>query len=249
MHGGLDGLVSKLDLVVLLVALADAHQDVDGLLKGGFLDHDRLEAALEGRIPLDVLAVFVQCGGAYALQLAPGERRLEDVRGVDRSFGGTGADQRMKLIDEEHRVVGASQLFDDLLEALLELAAVFGAGNERTDVERQDALVGERFGDVATDDPVGQALRNRCLAKSGLANQSRVVLRASGQDLDDSLDLLLTADDRIELAQAGGLREVDAELVDRRRLAGALGLLGRSGRGRLRQDSDDLMTNLVKAHT
>jgi hypothetical protein len=69
------------------------------------------------------------------------------------------------------------------------------------------------------------------LADAGLADQGRVVLRPAAQDLDDPLDLLLAADDRIELAQARGLREVDAQLVDGRRLAGALGLLSRAGRG------------------
>ena len=139
--GGLDGLVGDRDLVVLLVALADAHQDVDGLLERRLLDHDRLEAALEGRVALDVLAVLVERGGADALQLAAGQRRLEDVGGVDRAFGGAGADERVQLVDEEDRVVGVAQLLDDLLEALLELAAVLGAGDERADVERQDALV------------------------------------------------------------------------------------------------------------
>ena len=68
------------------------------------------------------------------------------------------------------------------------------------------------------------------------------------QDLDDPLDLLLAADDRVQLAQAGGLGQVDAELVDRGRLAGALGLLRRPGRGGLRQDADDLVADLVQAH-
>ena len=204
------------DLVVLLVALADAHQDRDRLLERGLFDHDRLEAALQGGVALDVLAVLVQRGGADALQLAAGERRLEDVRGVDRAFGRAGADERMQLVDEQDRVVGAAQLLDDLLEPLLELAAVLGAGDERADVERQDALVQQRLGDVAADDAMGQALGDGRLADAGLADERRVVLGPAAEDLDDPLDLLLAADDRIELAQAGGLGEVDAELIDGR---------------------------------
>jgi hypothetical protein len=73
--------------VVLLVALADARQDLDRLLERGLLDHDRLEASLEGRVALDVLAVLVEGRRADALQLAAGEWRLEDVRGVDRALG------------------------------------------------------------------------------------------------------------------------------------------------------------------
>ena len=130
---------------MLLVAVADAEQDLDGLLDRGLLDHDRLEAALQGGVTLDVLAVLVEGRGTDALQLAAGQRRLEDVGGVDGAFRGARTDERVQLVDEQHRVAGAAQLLDDLLEPLLELAAVLGARHERPDVEGQDALVGERL--------------------------------------------------------------------------------------------------------
>ena len=197
---GVDGVVGDADLVMLLVALADALQDLDRLLERRLVDHDRLEASLEGGVALDVLAELVERGGADALQLAAGERRLEDVGGVDGAFGGAGADQRVQLVDEEDGVVRAAQLLDDLLEALLELAAVLGAGDQRADVEGQDALVEERLRDVAGDDALGQTLGDGGLADAGLADEGRVVLRAPREDLDDPLDLLLASDDGIELA-------------------------------------------------
>ena len=107
----------------------------------GLFDHDRLETPLEGRVTLDVLAVLVERGRTDALELAPRQRRLEDVRGIDRALGGAGAHQGVELVDEEDRVVGVPELLDDLLEALLELAAIFRPGDERADVEGQDALV------------------------------------------------------------------------------------------------------------
>jgi hypothetical protein len=128
--GGLDRLVRDRDLVVLLVPLADAHEDVDGLLERGLLDHDGLEAAFEGGVALDVLPVLVKRGRADALELATRQRRLEDVRGIDRAFGRAGTDERVQLIDEEDRVVRVAQLLDDLLEPFLELAAVLRAGDE-----------------------------------------------------------------------------------------------------------------------
>ena len=143
--GGADGLVRDLDLVVLLVARTEPEQDLDRLLERGLLDHHRLEAALEGGVALDVLAVLVERGRADALQLTARERRLEDVRGVDGAFGRAGTDERVQLVDEQDRVVGVAQLLDDLLEALLELAAVLGAGDEAADVQRQDALVEQRL--------------------------------------------------------------------------------------------------------
>jgi uncharacterized protein YjiS (DUF1127 family) len=48
----------------------------------------------------------------------------------------------------------------------------------------------------------GRALDDRGLADAGLADQHRVVLGAAREHLDDAADLLVAADDRIELALA-----------------------------------------------
>src|SRR6185312_7109704 len=115
------------------------------------------------------------------------------------------------------------------------------------DVEREDSLVEQDVGDVACDDPMGEALGDGRLADARLADQGRVVLRLAPKDLDDPLDLFFPTDDRIELARSRGLGQVDAELVDGRGLAGPLGLLGARPGGRaLRQDPDDLVANLVE---
>ncbi len=62
--------VGDLDAVVQLEAFADTEEDVHRLLQGGLFDHDRLEAALQGGVLLDVLAELVERGRADALQLA-----------------------------------------------------------------------------------------------------------------------------------------------------------------------------------
>ena len=101
---GAQRLVADLDLVVLLVALADPEQDLDRLVDGRLLDHDRLEAALERRVLLDVLAELVERRGADALELAARQRRLEDVRRVDGALGRAGTDERVELVDEQDAV-------------------------------------------------------------------------------------------------------------------------------------------------
>ena len=98
---------------------------------------------------------------------------------------------------------GLLDLLEDGLQALLELAAVLRAGEQRADVERDHAPVAQRLGDVAGDDPLGEALDDRGLADAGLADQHGVVLRAAAEDLDDAADLLVAADDRVELAVLG----------------------------------------------
>src|SRR4029077_15486041 len=94
------------------------------------------------------------------------------------------------------------------LEPLLELAAIFGAGDQRAEVERQHFLVLETLRHVAIDDAVGKALDDGGLANAGLADQHWVVLGAAGKNLDGAPDLLVAADYRIELALGGGFGEV-----------------------------------------
>ena len=57
-------------------------------------------------------------------------------------------------------------------------------------------------GHVAGHDALGQALHDRGLADAGFADEHRVVLGATGQHLDDAADLVVPADDRVELAFA-----------------------------------------------
>src|SRR3954462_3539594 len=56
--------------------------------------------------------------GAIVAPAAPAtrQRRLENVGSVDGALSGAGTDERVQLINEEHRVVRRAQLLDDLLE-------------------------------------------------------------------------------------------------------------------------------------
>ena len=222
---GLDGLVGELGLVMVLVFRAEALEDQDRLLDGRRLDLDRLEAAFQRGVLLDVLAVFVERGGADALQFAAAQGGLDDVRGVHRAFGGAGADDGVQLVDEEDDVLGAADLVHHGLDALLELAAILGAGDHQGQVERDDPLVAEQLRHVAGGDFLGQAFDDGRLAHAGLAEQHRIVLGAAAEDLDDALDFVLAADDRVHLALAGDLGQVAAEGLQRGRLDLAL-LLG-----------------------
>ena len=81
--------------------------------------------------------------------------------------------------------------------------------------ELEDALVLETLGHVAAHDALGEALDDRGLADAGLADEDRVVLRATRQDLDHAPDLFVAADDRVHLALARELGEIAAVLLER----------------------------------
>ncbi len=171
-----------------------------------------------------VFAVFVQRGRSDHVQLTAGERGLQHVGRVHRPFGSPRPDQRVQLVDE-HDVAagGAGDLLQHRLQALLKFAAVLGARDEGTQVERDEVLLPERIGDVAVHDPLRQALDDRGLTHPRLADQDRVVLRAPRQHLHHAPDLLVPPDHRIELRLAGLLREVERETLER--LVLLLGLL------------------------
>ena len=208
---GLERLVGDLDAVVGLVAVAQAAEDLEGLVLAGRLDDDRLEPPLERTVLLDVLAVLVERGGADALDLAAGQGRLEDVGGVDRPLGTAGADQGVQLVDEEDRVLGPADLVHDGLDPLFELAAVLGAGDHHREIQDDDPAVAQQLGHVAVDDHLGQALDDRRLADARFAEEHRVVLGAARQHLDHALDFILAADDRIKLALPRQIGQVASE--------------------------------------
>ena len=257
--GRLQRLLGDVDLVVRLVAIAQALEDLHGLLGRRLVDRDLLEAALQGRVALEVLAVLVERGRAHGLQLTARQRRLEDRRSVDRALRGTRADEVVELVDEQDDVAALGDLLHHLLEALLELAAVLRAGDQGRQVERVDLLVLQQLRHVRVGDPLGEALDDGGLADAGLADEHGVVLRAAREDLHDPLDLDLAADDRVELALRGELGQVAAELVEQLRgllaLAGARRSAGRGARGLAGaraaaagagQHPDDLVADLLR---
>ena len=145
--------------VVDLVALLQPAQDRDRVRDRGLLDHDRLEAPLEGGVLLDVLAVLVERRGTDHAQLAPGQHRLDHVAGVHGAFGRTGTDDGVQLVDEgDDLALRVRDLLQHRLQALFELAPVLGPGHHRAEVEADEALVLERLGHVALDDARGEAL-------------------------------------------------------------------------------------------
>src|SRR5689334_18820425 len=225
-RGRAQRLVGDLAAVVRLVAVAQAAQDLHGVVDRRLVDADLLEAPLERRVALEVLAVLVGRGGADRLQLASRQCRLEDRGRVDRALGGARADEVVQLVDEQDDVAALGDLLHHLLEALLELAAVLRAGDERGQVERVDLRVLQQLRHLAVGDARREALDDGGLADARLADEDRVVLGAAPEDLHDPLDLGLAADDGVELALGGELGQVAAELVEQLRGLLALALAG-----------------------
>ena len=195
--------------MVHLVALLQPAQDGDGVLHRGLGRVDGLEPPLQRGVLLDALAVLVQRGGPDGAQLPARKGGLEQVGGVHGPFGRAGADERVQLVDEKDDLaLAVDDLLEDRLEALLELAAELRPGNQAPEVQGEQPLVLQRIRDVTGHDPPGQPLHDGGLADTRLPDEDGVVLRPAGQHLHDAPDLLVPADDGVQLLLAGELGEV-----------------------------------------
>jgi len=122
------------------------------------------------------------------------------------------------LVDEENGVGVVDQLLEHPLEALFKVAAILGAGQQGTHVQRVDRGVGQDFRHAALDDAPRQAFGDGGLADAGLADQQRVVLAAAAQRLHHALEFLVAADQRVDLSGERLLVEVLGEVFQRTRL-------------------------------
>ena len=199
--------------MVLLIIMGDAPDDLHAVLNGGLIHRHRLEAALQGGVLLDVLAVLGEGGGADDLDLPPGQGGLEDVGGVHAALRVPGAYDVMHLVNDQDDVTQLADLFNEALHAAFKLAPELGARHQGGQVQQKDLLILQLIGHAAHGDALGQALGDGSLAHAGLADQAGIVLLAPVQDLDHPLQLLLPADHIVQLALPGPLGQVDAIAV------------------------------------
>ena len=70
--------------------------------------------------------------------------------------------------------------FSTALQALLKLAAVLGARDQRTHVQAEHGAVLQVLRHITLDDTLGQALSNGGFTDTGFTDQYRVVLASYG---------------------------------------------------------------------
>ncbi len=179
-----DRVLGDADLVVRLEGVAQAAQNHDGLGHRRLGHRHRLEAPLQCGILLDVFLVLVQRRGADQVEFTARHHRFEHVGHVQPAFATAlaGTDDGVHLVDEQNQLaLVLGHLLQHLLHALLELAAIFGAGHHGVDVEFHQALVAQGLGHFTRHHALRQPFDDGGLAHTRLADQHRVVFLAPGQ--------------------------------------------------------------------
>jgi len=78
-HRGLQGLVGVLNLMVLLIAVPQTLEDLEGLLRRRLGNLDLLKPPGKRPVPLEILLVLVVGGGAQTADAPGGDGGLENV--------------------------------------------------------------------------------------------------------------------------------------------------------------------------
>ena len=129
------------------------------------------------------------------MQLTSSQHRLEHVPGIHRALGGTGTDDGMQFVDEQQvPAFGAGHFIQYGLEPLLKLTAILCAGHRGAHIQCENGLVTQPFRYIPVVDPLRQSFDDRGLADTWLADQHRVVLGFTRQDLDGPTDLRVPPD-------------------------------------------------------
>ncbi|CDB87090.1 putative uncharacterized protein [Firmicutes bacterium CAG:170] len=176
---------------------AQAKEHLLCLLTRRLTHHDRPEAAFERGVLFDILPVFCQRRRADHLKLAPTQRRLEQIRCVDRALRASGADQRVHLVHKKDNIPAAADLSQNVADTLLKFAAVFRSRQHARHIQAEQALCPQRLRDVPGSDPLRESLHNGRFPDARFADQRRIVLVFPAQDLQDGRYLLLAPNHRV----------------------------------------------------
>src|SRR5690349_9600973 len=187
--------------VMELIAFAQAPQYRDRVFDRWLIHEDRLKATLQGGVLLNVLAVFIKCGCANAMQLSTCEHGLQEVAGIHRALGLAGADNGVQFVDEKNYLAFCSLYFlEHSLQSFFKLTAVFSAGNQCSHIERNNTAIFQTLRNISPYNSLGKAFDYCRLTNARLANQNGIVLRSSREHLNHAPDLFITSNNRIDFA-------------------------------------------------
>ena len=224
-----DRVVGIADGVELLILLADAHEDLYGIFFIRWRNLHGLEAPLQRAVLLDRLPILRRRRRPDALDLAAAQRRLQNVRCIQRTLRRPCTHQRMQFVDEDDAVLVLHQLLHDGLEPFFKLPAILRSRNDQREIERKHALLREEARNLAVGDLLRQPFDDRRLANARLTDQHWIILRPAAEDLDDALNFKVASHQRIELLIGSGLRQVARELRQHGLLLRVAALLAAAG--------------------
>ena len=214
MNSRLDSVIGDFDIVVRFIFIVKTLENLNGFLLRRLADNYRLESPFKSRVFLNVFAVFFKRCCADNLHFAPRKRRLEDICRVNRALCRACAHKGVNFINKEDNIPRFCYLVNSRLDSFLKVAPVFCTCDHACQIKRNNPFVFEQLGYFAVCDFKREPLCNGCFADAGFTDKAGVVFSAPAKNLDNPVNLFLTADNGVDFALLCKLSQISAELLD-----------------------------------
>ena len=184
--------------MVNLITLFQASQYTYGIGNTRLIYQNHLEPTLQGFILFKILLILIKSCCSDSPQFPSCQGRLQDIGCVHCSISSAGSDQSMNFIYEKDYIpLGFDHLVNHTFQPLFEFAFILGTGNQSTHIQGVNLLVLQVLRNVFLQNPSSQSLHNGCFTHPGFTDQYRVVLRSTGQYLQDPPDFLIPSYHRV----------------------------------------------------
>src|SRR5690606_32761679 len=122
----------------------------------------------------------------------------------------------MYFIDKQDDVFILLQLIHDGLHTFFKLTTVFGTCNQRSQIERNHALVKKHAAHFTLHYSQGQTFNDSGFTHTWLSNQNGVIFLTTRKDLRNTLNLLLTSHDWVQATHLRQTCYIPAKIVQHR---------------------------------
>ena len=137
-------------------------------------------------------------GGTDEAHAARFEVGFEQIGEVERAVTGLSpADDVVDFVDVGNGVALLGHAVDDAEEALLELTAILRSAEEGAEMEGIDARAGQSFRHTAVANEGGEAVDERRLAHTGIADVEGIVFVEATEHADGAFEFRFAADEGI----------------------------------------------------
>ena len=121
----------------------------------------------------------------------------------------------MNLVNEQDGIRIILQCFEHTFQALFEVAAVFGTGEQCAHIQGVDDGVSEDVRYIFIHNATRQTFGDGCFTDTGLTNQQWIVFATAAENLYHAFQFAFAADKRVNLAFLGKCIQINGVLLER----------------------------------
>ena len=211
-----DCIILDTHFMMILILLLQSSQDRYSIDFRRLIHHYYLESAFQCFIFFKVLLILFQSSRTDRPQISTSQCGLQDIGSIHGSFTFACAHQCMDFINEEYDLTFRLHHFvDHSLQSLFKFTFIFSTRYQGSHIQREYLFSLQILRDVTSDNSLRKSFCNRSLTDTRLTYQNRVVFSTTAQNLQNSTNLFITTDDRIQLSTSCTLIQIDGIFAQR----------------------------------